>query len=304
MYVETDPNNNWQISDVELKKLKNPEIKALFMVNPSNPPGVTIDERTREKLVELVKNDRPDLIIISDDVYATFVNDFVSIAYLLPENTIGVYSYSNYFGVTDWRLGLIMIHENNIFDRMIQALPERVEKELDRRYRLDSADPRHIKFSERLMVYSRDVALAHTGGLSGPQQAFMTLLSLFELMDEKYEYKHTIHGIFKQRVDLLHDNLGMELLSGPHYTHYYILIDLIRLAESRHGKAFAEKFGAEVSVHEFLLRLAQDTATVCLPGSGFAGPDHTIRISLANLEDSAYASVGANIAQVIDEYVD
>jgi aspartate 4-decarboxylase len=302
VYVETDPNHHWQISDKELEKLKDPEIKALFLVNPSNPPGVSIDEKTREKLVALVKNDRPDLIIISDDVYATFVNDFVSLSYLLPENTIGVYSYSKYFGVTGWRLGLIMIHENNIFDRLIQALPERVERELDRRYRLDSADPRHIKFAERLMVDSRDVALAHTGGLSGPQQSFMTLLSLFELMDDDYEYKQTIHGILKHRVDLLHDHLGMELLSGPHYTHYYTLIDLIRLAESRHGKAFAEKFSSGVSVHDFLLKLAQDTATVCLPGSGFAGPSHTIRISLANLDDEAYAAVGANIAKVIDEY--
>lgn len=302
IYVEAGQEQHWQIPDSELEKIKNPEIKALFLVNPSNPPGVSLDEKTRDKLVNIVKNDRPDLIIITDDVYATFVNDFVSLAYLLPENTIGVYSYSKYFGVTGWRLGVIMVHENNIFDRMIQSLPERIEKELDRRYRLDSTDPRHIKFIERLMVDSRDVALAHTGGLSCPQQAFLTLLSLFELMDEKYEYKKTIHGILKKRVDLLHDHLGMELLSGPHYTHYYILIDLNRLAKSRHGEEFANYFNKEVSVHEFLLQLAEETATVCLPGSGFAGPAHTIRISLANLEDNAYASVGTNIAKVVDDY--
>ena len=41
-----------------------------------------------------------------------------------PRNTIGVYSYSKYFGCSGWRLGVIALHENNIFDEKIAALPE------------------------------------------------------------------------------------------------------------------------------------------------------------------------------------
>lgn len=48
-------------------------------------------------------------MIITDDVYGTFTNNFKSLMTEIPEQTIGVYSYSKYFGVTGWRLGLIAI---------------------------------------------------------------------------------------------------------------------------------------------------------------------------------------------------
>ena len=57
------------------------------------------------KLVKLVKTKRPDLLILTDDVYGTFVPGFRSLMADLPRNTIGVYSYSKYFGCTGWRLG-------------------------------------------------------------------------------------------------------------------------------------------------------------------------------------------------------
>jgi len=44
-----------------------------------------------------VKTKRPDLMLLTDDVYGTFVDDFRSLLGELPQNTIGVYSYSKYF---------------------------------------------------------------------------------------------------------------------------------------------------------------------------------------------------------------
>ena len=73
---------------------------------------------------KLVKTKRPDLMLLTDDVYGTFVDDFRSLLGELPHNTIGVYSYSKYFGCTGWRLGVIAIHEDNIFDKMIAKLPD------------------------------------------------------------------------------------------------------------------------------------------------------------------------------------
>ena len=63
-------------------------------------------------------------MLLTDDVYGTFVDDFRSLLGELPHNTIGVYSYSKYFGCTGWRLGVIAIHEDNIFDKMIAKLPD------------------------------------------------------------------------------------------------------------------------------------------------------------------------------------
>ena len=62
---------------------------------------------------------RPDLILLTDDVYGTFADDFVSLFALAPKNTILVYSYSKYFGATGWRLGTIATHRDNILDKLI-----------------------------------------------------------------------------------------------------------------------------------------------------------------------------------------
>ncbi len=44
--VEASEKSSWQIPDFELEKLKDPSIKALFLVNPTNPTAVAIQEET------------------------------------------------------------------------------------------------------------------------------------------------------------------------------------------------------------------------------------------------------------------
>ncbi len=63
--------------------------------------------RTRSTKIGAVLKKRPDLILLTDDVYGTFVPGFRSLMGEFPKNTIGVYSYSKYFGCTGWRLGTI-----------------------------------------------------------------------------------------------------------------------------------------------------------------------------------------------------
>src|SRR3954451_6096608 len=126
--------NRFQYSDSEIKKLEDPKIKAFFIVNPGNPTGMGMDRETLAKIVNLVKNKRPDLMLLTDDVYGTFVEDFRSLLAELPQNTIGVYSYSKYVGATGWRLGVIAVHENNIFDKKIAQLPDSALVALDKRY--------------------------------------------------------------------------------------------------------------------------------------------------------------------------
>src|SRR6185369_10145277 len=117
--------NRFQFTDAELKKLEDPKVKIFFLVNPGNPSSMAMSSEVISKLVRLVKNKRPDLMILTDDVYGTFVKNFRSVMADLPRNTIGVYSYSKYWGCTGWRLGVIAVHEDNIFDEMIAKLPEK-----------------------------------------------------------------------------------------------------------------------------------------------------------------------------------
>src|SRR5258708_14982647 len=132
--IQAPEENRCQFTDTELKKLEDPNVKAFFLCNPGNPTGVALSKEVIGNIANLVKTKRPDLMLLTDDVYGTFVNDFRSLLGELPENTIGVYSYSKYVGCTGWRLGVIAVPENNIFDKMIAKLPDADLKALDKRY--------------------------------------------------------------------------------------------------------------------------------------------------------------------------
>ena len=97
--VSSDSEHNWDIDPAELDKLRDKEIKAFFLVNPSNPASHALSDNTLEALKSVVE-DNPDLIILTDDVYGTFVNGFESVFSALPDNTILVYSFSKLYGVT------------------------------------------------------------------------------------------------------------------------------------------------------------------------------------------------------------
>jgi aspartate 4-decarboxylase len=133
----------------------------------------------------------------------------------LPQNTIGVYSYSKYFGCTGWRLGVIAIHEDNIFDKMIGKLPEADVRALDKRYGPLTLEPRKIKFIDRIVADSRDVALNHTAGLSLPQQVMMSLFSLAEMMDTKKEYQKACIEIVQRRIWTMIEGMGLQLAPNP-----------------------------------------------------------------------------------------
>src|SRR6478672_5228208 len=217
--------NRFQYSDAEIKKLEDPKIKAFFIVNPGNPTGMGMDRETIAKIVNLVKTKRPDLMLLTDDVYGTFVNEFRSLMGELPQNTIGVYSYSKYFGATGWRLGVIAIHQDNIFDKMIAKLPAEHVKALDKRYGPIVLEPRKFKFIDRIVADSRDIGLNHTAGLSLPQQVMMTMFSLYEMMDEKKVYQKACMEIVARRAKAMIDSLGLQLSPNPNFDAYYGLID-------------------------------------------------------------------------------
>lgn len=301
VYIRGGESMKWQVPDKEVAKLKDPKVKALYMVNPTNPTSVSLDSDTVSRMANTIKEHNPNMVIISDTVYASFVDEFNTFGKLLPENILGVYSFSKYFGVTGWRLGAVMIHDDCVIDKIIQGLPQEKQAKLDLRYRLTSTKPGTIKFFERLEMDSRQVALAHTGGLSGPQQVAMSLFSIFELLDGKYEYKHTIMGILKKRWTALFKALDLPEPTGNNLTRYYALIDLEGLAVKMYGKEFAAKLTQRHAL-EYVFRLAEDRHTVCLPGAGFAGPVWSLRVALANISEADCTQIGQNILAVMAGY--
>jgi aspartate 4-decarboxylase len=296
--------NRFQFTDAELKKLEDPKIKAFFVVNPGNPTGVALSKETIGKIAKLVKTKRPDLMLLTDDVYGTFVPEFRSLLGEVPHNTIGVYSYSKYFGATGWRLGVIAVHEDNIYDKMIAKLPDAHLKALDKRYGALTLEPRKVKFIDRIVADSRDVALNHTAGLSLPQQVMMSMFSLVELMDSKKHYQAACKEIVYRRIHDLLEGLGLELPPNPLYDAYYGLIDFEFWANKNIGKEAVEYLKKHVHPLDLAFRLAEDHGIVLLNGGGFDAPDWSLRVSLANLGDDAYEEIGRGVRAIARGYRD
>ncbi|MDL2247311.1 aspartate 4-decarboxylase, partial [Bacteroides sp. OttesenSCG-928-J23] len=218
---DKEGNSTFQYPDDELDKLGDKSIKAFFIVNPSNPTSVEISDHSRKYLVKVVKNLNPNLMILTDDVYGTFVPGFVSLMNELPQNTLCVYSFSKYFGATGWRLGVIALNEDNIYDNMLSAIPEKDKQRLAKLYESLTLHPEKLKFIDRIVADSRQVALNHTAGLSTPQQIQMLLFAAFALLDKENKYKQDCIDLLQHRYKLLWDGMEFPIISDPERAAYY-----------------------------------------------------------------------------------
>jgi aspartate 4-decarboxylase len=306
VHIRAPQENRFQFTDDEIKKLEDPKVKAFFIVNPGNPTGMGMSRETVAKIANLVKTKRPDLMLLTDDVYGTFVDDFRSLLGELPHNTIGVYSYSKYFGCTGWRLGVIAIHEDNMFDKMIAKLPDNHLKALDKRYGPITLEPRKFKFIDRIVADSRDIGLNHTAGLSLPQQVMMTMFSLSEMMDTKKVYQKACMEIVNRRAWSMFEGLGLadKLTPNPNFDAYYALIDFEFWARKNIGDEAVEYMKKNVHPLDLAFRLAEAHGIVLLNGGGFEAPEWSMRVSLANLSDEAYEDIGRGVRTIARGYRD
>ena len=242
-------------------------------------------------------------MIISDDVYGTFVEDFTSLMAKLPYNTIGVYSYSKYFGVTGWRLGTIALHEYNVFDKKINELNDELKMSLDKRYGEMTINPSSIPFIDRIVADSRLVALNHTAGLSTPQQVQMAFFSSFALIDKENEYKALNISICRKRQELLYNALQIPINEDKNNAAYYTQFDIEQWAKINYGEDFVSYIKSNYTPVDILYKLANEYSIVLLSGNGFAGPKWSIRVSLANLSDESYSKIGLAIKEVLNNYL-
>ena len=300
--MDEEGRHTWQYPESEIDKLKDASIKALFVVNPNNPPSVAMRPQSVRQLKHVVENFNPDLMIISDDVYSTFVDNFSSIMADLPYNTIGVYSYSKYFGVTGWRLGTIALYEDNVFDKLLREQDEDRKERARKRYSGLSTDPDSILFIDRIVADSRQVALNHTAGLSTPQQVQMAFFSLFAIVDKDDRYKKLTNDICRRRKKLLFDGLGIEIKEDPYDAAYYTQFDLLEWANRNYNDEFAAYLQQNYKPVDILIQLAEQSSIVLLDGGGFNAPEWSIRISLANLRDELYSKIGENLLNVLETY--
>lgn len=302
--LQANPNNDWKVDPTELDKLKDPSIKALFIVNPTNPASRAFDHDVLNKLEEVVK-ENPDLMIITDDVYGTFVDGFQTVYSVVPNNTLLIYSFSKLYGATGWRLGLLAMNENNIFDRLIKELPENEKKEVNRRYSLVDTTPEDLPFIERVAADSRSIGLYHTSGLSTPQQMMEVLFALTHLVYAEGStdaYINECRYVVGKRYSDLIEGLGIKPDNSRTNAKYYTLIDIYKLAEEKYGKDFRKYFEKSFAQIDFLMKLSENNGVILMDGVGFGTQPGIIRVSEANLPSKAYIKIAEKINDLLSYY--
>jgi aspartate 4-decarboxylase len=299
---DVDGNHTWQFSDHELEKLSDPDVAALFVINPSNPPSVMLSDETLDRLAALVAEHNPTLLVVTDDVYATFVDGFRSIVTVLPANTIVVYSFSKLFGATGWRLGVVGLVDDHVVDRIIAGHSAGLRSALRERYETITHDARSLRFIDRMVADSRLVALNHTAGLSGPQQVQMALFAATELADELDSYEDRCRTMLAARLRCLYDALGIDLEPDRFRAGYYVELDLAGWARRRYGADVADRLVAEADSVGITCDLAANAGIVVLAGEGFGSDDLSVRVSLANLREADYTALGQRIVDRFDAY--
>jgi len=299
--IAQDEANGWRYPAAEIDKLRDPRVKAFLVVNPSNPTAVAIDASSAARIGAILR-ERPELILITDDVYAPFVEGFQSLAAAAPANTILLYSFSKYWGATGLRLGVVALHRTNALDARIAAMPEEAQASARSRYHTVATEPARMKLIDRMVADSRAIGLNHTAGLSSPQQLQMTLFALDALLDAAGARKCAARALVRARFERLYRGAGLAPPEDLLLTRYYATLDIPALARTRYGSQFAQWLAAEFEPIDFVVRLAEECGVVLMDGGGFDAPKMSVRVSLANLPDEDYEPIGQAIAGLLADY--
>lgn len=299
--VRQDEAAGWRYPAPEIDKLRDPRVKVFLAVNPSNPTAVAMDADTVARIA-CIARERPDLVIVTDDVYAAFIEGFRSLAAAAPRNTIVLYSFSKFWGATGLRLGVVGLHESNALDARLAAASGDALAAARARYGRVSIDPARMKLIDRMVADSRAVGMNHTAGLSSAQQVQMTLFALDGLLDTEGARKRRTRAIVRGRFERLYRGIGLQPPDDPLLTRYYATFDIPAIARQRHGDAFADWLLATPEPIDFVVRLAEERGIVLLDGGGFDAPRMSVRVSLANLPEDAYERIGRAISELLWDY--
>lgn len=105
--VPTRPENDFQITGLDLKAKISPRTKAILLSYPNNPTGAVL---SRQQMLEVAQVAQEyDLVVISDEIYERLVYDVEHINFAslpgMQERTILLSGMSKSYAMTGWRIG-------------------------------------------------------------------------------------------------------------------------------------------------------------------------------------------------------
>ena len=248
----------YRFDEGALDALRDPRIKVFFLINPGNPDSRAVRPERLDDLRRIIETDRPDLLVVNDTAYATFVESFHGVTAVIPRNVILLHSFSKGYAATGNRLGFVAVHRDSVADTLLAGKSAEAKERMRARYQAASDDVDAMPFIQRLLADSRLVALHNIAGLATPDQVQMTLFELAYLMPEGAHYVEGARAKLQARLDALYAGLGVPSPGGKD-SHYYGMVDIMTVARARHGEALVERIRGSMAPEEVALRLAADS---------------------------------------------
>jgi aspartate 4-decarboxylase len=287
-----DPGERVPVHDEELDKLLTRRSRrSSWSTRAIRAPLHCLSDKTIAKIGQILEK-RPDLILLTDDVYGTFVPGFRGLLGAFPHNTIGVYSYSKYFGCTGWRLGTIAVHEDNVFDKLIAAHPEPTLKWLwtsAMRAHADAAQAAlHRPDCGRQPRRGAEPHRRPVAAAAGDDDAVL----IVRTDGRKEGLPEGLHRHRQAAGPRHHRGARDRGRAERHFDYYYGLIDFEFWMRKYIGDDVVEVGEEERASARPGVRLAEDHGIVLLNGSGFDAPAWSVRVSFANLPEHVYDDIG------------
>jgi aspartate/methionine/tyrosine aminotransferase len=113
----------YKLTPEKILKQLHDDTKFLLLVDPMNPSGAHYSETELKKIAYIAE--KYDLIVIHDVTYMGFDKDHYSIAKIIPERTITIYSTSKMYGMAGMRIGALVTNKTlmdkiwpNVIDKL------------------------------------------------------------------------------------------------------------------------------------------------------------------------------------------
>jgi aspartate 4-decarboxylase len=195
------------------------------------------------------------------------------------------------------------VHRNSVADEILAVKSADAKERMRARYQAASDDVEAMPFIQRLLADSRLVALHNIAGLATPDQVQMTLFELAFLMPEGAHYVEGVRAKLRGRLDALHAGLGVPSPGGQD-SHYYGMVDVMKVARARHGETLVERIRGTVAPEEMALRLAADSGVVVQTGPSFQGDPWDVRLSLASITEDQAGQIATAFVTLVDRLAD
>jgi undecaprenyl-diphosphatase len=297
--VEAEPQHDGRmlLSSRIISKLTDLDYNILVILNPQGEGSGALKPRRLKKLVAKIKKEHPDLMLVCVNSGAAINRDFISLAEMLPQNVILVYSFEDYLGAQGAKVAYIALHPNYKGDKHLAKLPEPLRKAVARRYGLSRKQADHLTFVQRLTLEDQR---ARKPGLYAPVQSSELIWPcLFALMDQHGDYAAQVRQMWQERYRAFEKSLGMAQVVEPR-PGQPLRLDLTRLAVNHYGMEFG-RFINGLDPWQFLRDLAIKRYTLALSDGGEA-KSWLLELNLGGLSVEDCKRAAKNISFVLKQY--